>query len=89
MKKKIYFFTGLNCAACEVAKIDLGNYLQNKEIDIQIEYINISENEDNARFAAKFNIMSVPTLIYLEDEKPVHSYIGSSAVVNMIDEGII
>lgn len=77
---KLFYFSGNNCAPCATTKIVLGtiDYIEVIEFDIH-------KNQD---VAEKYNVMTIPTLILVdEDNNELDRKIGFTPKV-VLDEWI-
>lgn len=72
MSKILKIFTQPACPACPPAK-ELGEKLKDK---VKVEYFDVSQ-ESGLVEAKKYNIMSTPTLVLVEDDKEVKTWIGT------------
>ena len=68
--KKIFYFTAPWCQPCQV----LGPIMDQVAGQIPVEKINIDYEMDRARSA---NVMSVPTVILVENGQEVRRFIGA------------
>lgn len=75
--KKIYKFETPGCGPCKL----LGDFLNDNEHklrDFEIQPVNIFDEEGND-LAAKYRIRSSPTLVYVDDDGDVSTFVGFSS----------
>jgi len=86
--RKLLFFTGRDCPSCDVVKKHLFAIMDRDKLDLVVEILEINKGE-NARRAADFAISSIPAVVVLDDDKPIYTFIGSTIIERLEDEGII
>ena len=77
MSKEIIFFSAPWCKSCNVIKERLNDDLK-KELNIKIVDISKEINE-----SIKYEIMSVPTIIKIENEKETNRIIGNISIKDL------
>ena len=84
--QELYFFTGSHCPSCKSVKQQLQDKLNGN--GDRIKYFNV-DNPGDAKVAAQYGVMSLPTIICMDGGNPVHSYIGSNAVNKLVEDGVL
>lgn len=88
--EELLFFTGKHCATCKSVKARIDARLSQNKVGSKPSVREISIDEAKGMMeAAKLSVNSLPTVIKVQDGKPMKTYIGSSIVNNLINEGLI
>lgn len=82
--RELLFFTGDHCKTCDAVK----KKLSEKIPKVKITYVNVSNRED-ARVAAKYHIMSLPTVLLVEDTIPIKTFVGSTIISSLMSLGLV
>lgn len=76
--KKLFYFTAPWCGPCKM----LSPIMDEVSQTILVEKINIDYEMDRARAA---NVMSVPTVILVENDQEVRRFVGAKSYQQVID----
>ena len=66
-------FTATWCGPCKLIKPTLAELAQEYEGKVNVGALDIDENRETAM---KFQVMSVPTVLFFKDGKPVDAIVG-------------
>ena len=67
-RNSILFFSGSWCPGCKMLKSRIEKLENENEFKKNIVYMDVSENSE---IAQRYSILSIPTVMVLEDENPV------------------
>jgi len=74
-KKVILDFYATWCPPCKIISKNLKEYEKTKTDDVVVYKINIDEQRD---LLGRFDVRSIPTLVYLDNGEPVYKEVGVS-----------
>ena len=70
------------CGPCRVIAPSLEEIAEEKD-DLRIVKLNVDDNQNTA---ARYQVMSIPTLILFKDGEPVHQIIGAMPKSRLVQE---
>jgi thiol-disulfide isomerase/thioredoxin len=83
--KQLFFFSGSHCPNCPGVKEQLQKTLNG---DVDVKFFDVDKPED-ARIAARYGVMGLPTILHMEDKTPMNSYVGTTAVERLQEDGVL
>lgn len=66
------------CGPCQMMLPIIEEIEEEYKSDSKVQIIKI-DIDDTPEIAAKYSVMSVPTFLFIKNEKPIHSIIGATA----------
>lgn len=78
---KILDFWAVWCGPCKFMEPIIEELEKELKGKVEIEKINVDENQE---MAAKHQVMSIPTYIFLKDDKEVERIIGATQKENLL-----
>lgn len=82
MNNRIIVFTAAWCGPCKMLK-PMIEQVSTEFPDIPVEYIDI-DTEHGESLINQYNVRGVPTLLAIEDGKPISSHTGTSTKDNLV-----
>ena len=85
-KIKVLDFYGKNCGPCKMMEPIINQLISQFENDPNVDF-NKYDADENPELALKFNLRTVPTIIFLnEDETIIHKINGATSKQVLLDK---
>jgi thiol-disulfide isomerase/thioredoxin len=85
---QLVFFTGEHCGSCKVVKQQLEEKMNGNGAGLEVRFVDVGDKE-GAQLAAQHGVCGLPTILHMEGDNPLKSYVGNDVINKLVEDGVL